>query len=190
MKLVKIEKISFALRLKDLLKVNNRTQEWLSFETGISTKAISSWMKGTPLTRNKEEKLKQIADLFDVDPDYLDCKQVEKRKKESIPTKGKEQKGDAKLLAIYDNLFPYMERTGIRVKWIPNECNHNAIQTQVIENGCLATYEYSEPSDYHFEITIDGRVITLNSEEIVGFAKDLDDYMEFKLLQKAERIRQ
>ncbi|MBR7099586.1 MAG: helix-turn-helix transcriptional regulator [Clostridia bacterium] len=61
--------IKFTDNLKQLMKDNNLNQTTLSEKIGIAQSAISSWLSG-----KKEPSITSLwllADLFDVDIDYL-----------------------------------------------------------------------------------------------------------------------
>ncbi|MBR7100423.1 MAG: helix-turn-helix transcriptional regulator [Clostridia bacterium] len=63
------DRIKFTDNLKQLMKDNNLNQTTLSEKIGIAQSAISAWLSG-----KKEPSITSLwllADLFDVDIDYL-----------------------------------------------------------------------------------------------------------------------
>ena len=90
-KIIEGEKISFASRLKELMKEKQMTQEMLSeefekYDLQIHNNAISGWVtpnaeNRTTLKRNKQKVLLALSQIFDVDVGYLECTQVEKKEK-------------------------------------------------------------------------------------------------------------
>ena len=80
-RIIKVEKISFSSRLKELMKEQGISQAKLAEMLGVSKNTVSSWIsKDVPVRYYKKERLAEIGKIFDVDPEYLDCSQVERRR--------------------------------------------------------------------------------------------------------------
>lgn len=56
-------------KIKELLKINGISQYRLSKDTGIAQSCISDWLNGR--SKPKLDKLRKIADYFDVPIEYF-----------------------------------------------------------------------------------------------------------------------
>ena len=70
--------ISTKILIKELIEEKGITQEQLSKDIGITTKSISNWFSKDIIIR--ENNLKILAKYFDVDLEYLLCKQAYRKK--------------------------------------------------------------------------------------------------------------
>lgn len=76
------EPVSFGSRLNQLMKEKKIRNEDVAELLGCSKTAVSDWRTGKhTLRRYKEDYCLKLSDLFDVDPEYLLCTQLEKRRK-------------------------------------------------------------------------------------------------------------
>lgn len=76
------EPVSFGSRLNQLMKEKKIRNEDIAELLGCSKTAVSDWRTGKhTLRRFKEDYCLKLSDLFDVDPEYLLCTQLEKRRK-------------------------------------------------------------------------------------------------------------
>ena len=76
------EPVSFGSRLDQLMKEKKIRNEDVAKLLGCYATTVSNWRTGKhTLRRYKEEYCLKLSDLFDVDPEYLLCTQLEKRRK-------------------------------------------------------------------------------------------------------------
>lgn len=76
------EPVSFGSRLNQLMKEKKIRNEDVAKLLGCYATTVSNWRTGKhTLRRYKEEYCLKLSDLFDVDPEYLLCTQLEKRRK-------------------------------------------------------------------------------------------------------------
>ena len=78
MQITKIKQITTADRIRLLLQEKGISQLKLADQLETSPQTVSAWMKGSPPHRFK----KQLAEFFDVDVDYIMCKQPYRKKSE------------------------------------------------------------------------------------------------------------
>lgn len=125
----RIEKISFGIRLKQLIK-ENCSQSKFAQDLEISANTVTSWIKGTPFKRRyvKDEDgktrdiLQEIADYFDVDPDYLLCTQIEERKIVTARDADREKRA-AETKAKYEQYKTMFEQFGATITENPEYCS-------------------------------------------------------------------
>ena len=188
MKILEKKKVSFGIRLKELMQKHDPplTQEDLA---GLlrnpaytdcppfNPHTISKWIndKGS-LRRNRKEILKQLADIFDVDPAYLECKQVEKHKKEVCFTSASsELKNDVKRLEVFKS---YLESIGIR--WDYSIKGETEI-SEYIDSGYLYTVEVPIGDEIEIILTFNDKSFTFSESEFNKKIQDLERYVKFYL---------
>ena len=187
MKILEKKKVSFGIRLKELMQEHDPplTQEGLAgllrnpaYEDNppFNPHTISNWMHGGSLRRNRGEILQQLADIFDVDPAYLECKQVEKHKiQENFPSANSELINDVKRI---DGFTSYLESIGIKCDYATRgrtEIN------EYIDSGYLYKVEESIGEETEIILTFNDKTITLSESECNKKIQDLEKYVKFYL---------
>ena len=74
--IIKREPISTSIRLSELMKEKKLTCRKLAQDLKVEEKTVQKWRKGGTI---RNSNLTLLAKYFDVDVDYLTCKQVEKK---------------------------------------------------------------------------------------------------------------
>lgn len=86
---IKEEPVSFGSRLNQLMKEKKIRNEDVAELLGCWEQTVSNWRTGKHnIRRYKKEYYSKLSDLFDVDPEYLMCTQVEKRRNRSSKKHG------------------------------------------------------------------------------------------------------
>ena len=190
--LISKEEISFAKRLKELMKEKGMSQEKLaeSFTPPLSKNTITGWLKGTPLTRNKEERLKQLSDIFGVDTEYLDCNQATRRKPEfNYPEleKNLKSKDTDIFLALIQQLgFTYDfqedgENTTAEFSQIES---HKTIKGTI---KFLCTYRISYSCECRLHIEGKGISISISEEEFEKLYEGILSYIRGSIANLADK---
>lgn len=187
MKILEKKKVSFGIRLKELMQEHNPplTQEELAGllrnpaykdNPPFNPHTISNWMHGGSLRRNRREILQQLADIFDVDPAYLECKQVEKHKiDKNFPSASSELVNDVKRI---ESFTAYLESIGIRCDYaIRGRTEIN----EYIDSGYIYKVEESIGEETEVILTFDDKSITLNEIECKKKIQELERYVKFYL---------
>lgn len=176
--------LSFGIRLKELINESGFVTQkqfvesfavWKSKKTEYGSipdpeeKDISRWIKGVVKIPNKSKRI-MFADFFDVDVEYLECTQLEKKK----PKKSKKQinqdsiydkwatklspdsiKSSENELKKSEHLIPFLEGLGYMVEFVPedNEINEHIYEiirdNEILTIQALSTYE----TDFSVDIT-------------------------------------
>ena len=188
MRILEKKKVSFGIRLKELMQEHNPplTQEGLAgllrnpaYEDNppFNPHTISTWVqdKGS-LRRNRREILQQLADIFDVDPAYLECTQVEKHKtQKNFPSVNSDLINDVKII---EGFTAYLESIGIRCDYATRgrtEIN------EYIDSGYLYKVEESIGEETEIILTFNDKSITLSESECNKKMQDLEKYVKFYL---------
>lgn len=189
MRIIGKEKVTFGIRLKKLMQEHNppMTQEELAgllknpaYEDSPSFNphTISSWINDKcSLRRNRDKILQQLSDIFDVDPAYLECKQVEKRKtKCTLPVANNQIKEEIKQL---EGFIEFLESQGIEHKFI-TASGHVKI-LEYIDSGYVYTAEISISDDERLQFSIDNKSVTLSTDECSAKIQELGNYAKYIL---------
>ena len=89
-RIINEEQVSFGSRLNQLMKEKKIHNEDVANLLGCTKVAVSDWRRGAhSLRRHKDEYISKLSELFDVDPEYLMCTQLERKKEGSIKGKHK-----------------------------------------------------------------------------------------------------
>ena len=188
MRILEKKKVSFGIRLKELMQEHNPplTQEGLAgllrnpaYEDNppFNPHTISTWVqdKGS-LRRNRREILQQLSDIFDVDPEYLECTQVEKRKvKPSFPSDNKL----ADTLKKLEGFIEYLESIGIKYNYTTSTGHIEVFQ--YIDSGYLYTVEDTVGDEGEVQFSIEGKTITLSEKECDAKICELEKYTKYLL---------
>ena len=189
MRILEKKKVSFGSRLKELMLEHDPplTQEKLAEmlrnpaykdNPPFNPHTISNWIndKGS-LRRNRTEILQQLADIFDVAPAYLECKQVEKREIEDcFSPPNCELINDLKRI---EGFVEYLKSIGVKCDYsIKGRTEIN----EYIDSGYI--YKVEEPIGEETEITLtfDNKSITLSESECDKKMEELEKYTKFYLL--------
>jgi len=184
-----LEKISFGKRLKDLMieysdgkkpmsqiELKNRLDKMNNDVEVVTTATISKWVRNKAgLRKNKEQILNYLSTIFDVDEEYLDCKQVEKKKK-SEPNIDKIQEKKDKDYIVFLNYLNSLGFT-IRVKEEVNEELTNEVKrisNNTIYKGKIYKYEHA-----HYLLYYKRKMKRLSKEEFEKFKNDILTYILF-----------
>lgn len=162
-KVVKVETISTGKRLSNLLEEKGLTQEKFAGmigKNGVSVQSVSAWVNDKAKIR--KNTLIQIAEILDVDVDYLLCKSITPRANISKAEFSNIQSEDElveQLQSIkeFEKLREYLEIIGFKIEDVfgsPQETG-DSVQFQFIENGKIYTVEeqLTEPSEMKKVIT-------------------------------------
>jgi transcriptional regulator with XRE-family HTH domain len=133
----------------------------------------------TTLKKNKDYTLKKIADVLDVDPEYLDCTQAEKRKREPDFKKWNKDASFVHMVQAFEKLFPYAETLGIHIEDIIDGSKTD--QDEIIDDGKLVTCEFPYPTDFHYEMTIGTETRIMSDAELTKAVGTIDDFIKFTL---------
>lgn len=89
-RIIKEEPISFGSRLDQLMREKHVTNETVaSWLPHCSKTTVNNWRTGKhDIRRYKDKYCKILGNYFDVDPEYLKCTQLEKKKKKRKKIKG------------------------------------------------------------------------------------------------------
>lgn len=185
MEIIKEIKVSFGIRLKQLLKENKMTQEQLAELVGVTPNSVSGWITGkSPLKQNKELILNTIANKFDVDVDYLICKQVEKRDRKvnldnfnHIDTTKLVE--EIKKIEVYDKLLK-LSNIDIEHRM---ESIGDPLEEQGISNGKLITYQFYDETIESIALTYEGKTKILSTEEYYNFMDNILLFTKFSVTQ-------
>lgn len=172
MNITKEEKVSFAIRLKQLLRENKMTQEQLAELVGVTPNSVSGWItEKSPLKQNKELILNTIANKFDVDVDYILCKQVEKRGKKSNFNNINTTKlvEGLRKIELYEE---FLKLANIEVK-ILSEPIGEPVEDQEIFEGKIISYTYYEESKESIDLTYEGKTKVLEKAEYEKFMENI-----------------
>jgi transcriptional regulator with XRE-family HTH domain len=175
-------KVSFGIRLKQLINDKKMTQEKLAELVGVTPNSVSGWITGkSPLKQNKELILNTIANEFDVDVDYLVCKQVEKRKKElnfnDIDTHKAFE--EFKRFELYKK---FLKLSNIDIEIISEPIGEQ-VEGQDILDGKIITYTYYEESKESIAVTYEGKTKLLEVEEFENFMDNILLFTKFSVTQ-------
>lgn len=188
MEIISKQKISFASRLKDLMKEKHLTQEGLAeklinpkTENTINVNSVKGWLSGIPLTRNKEDILNQLANIFDVDPAYLECKQTTKKLDFSKWNKRLEEMNIGKELARIEAFEEYIKSIGFEYKSCPSG-NGTKELSSYIYDGYEYTVAESIPTEYSTILTYGNESKELSESEFNNFMNEIEEYTKFKFL--------
>ena len=188
MKILSKKKVSFAIRLKELMQeqIPPMTQEELAGKLRnpaykdnppFNPHTISSWFNGGSLRRFKKDILQQLADIFDVDPAYLDCTQIERHKSDMHM-----QNVDAKKLADdikrLETFTAYLESIGIKYYFASN---YKTEINEYLDAGYIYTVEEAVGNETEITLTLDDKSISLSESEWNKKMQDLEKYTKFFL---------
>lgn len=143
-RLIKSERLSTAIRLQELAEESGlKTATLLDHDhLGIDKNTWSAWVRGGKI---RKSNLQMVADFFDVDIEYLECTQIERRKKPVVEVDERELIVRAYFeleRRINSALDTYIEKAGINVQYnYPRLAEPTTETVQVIEDGYLRTYE-------------------------------------------------
>lgn len=189
MRIIERKKITFASRLKELMKEHNMTQNQLAEkirnpandDNFLSSNSISNWMNGSSLRRYRKEILQQLADIFDVDPAYLECKQIERRN-QGINLE-KDINKIAEDLKRIECITAYLESIGIKIGYAskPKTEINEYLDS---ESGYIYTVEevvYGEETS--LTLTTDDKTATFTEDEFDKKAQEIEEYIKFYLFK-------
>ena len=188
MRIIEKKKVSFGIRLKELMQEHNPplTQEELAgllrnpaYEGNppFNPHSISNWVNGGTLRRNKKEILQQLSDIFNVDPEYLECTQVEKRKPSpSYPSINDKLANDLKKL---EGFTEYLNSIGIKYSFITSS-GHTEI-FEYIDSGYLYTVEDTVGDSIEVQFSTGEKTITLSESQCDAKMQELEKYTKYLL---------
>lgn len=189
MRIIGKERVTLGIRLKKLMQEHNppMTQEELAgllknpaYEDSPSFNphTISSWINDKcSLRRNRDKILQQLSDIFDVDPAYLECKQVEKRKtKYSLPDANNQLKEEIKLL---EGFIEFLASQGIERKIITTSGHVEILE--YIESGYVYTVEVPTSDDEKIQFSMENKTVTLSTDECSAKIQELGNYAKYIL---------
>ena len=186
--------ISFAQRLRDLMREKGISQQLLADKVGVSKNTVTAWLKGTPLKRNREIVLDSLAREFDVDVGYLTCEQVDRRKVlDSYELNNLETKELRHRLTVQNCVQELIAASGYSIEFgtllVPVE------HVKFMQDGCL--YEagvYDDGiNDGKLLCGLTDSVITISKKgkESIGLlpyqfenlCRNIEDYLSFQISQ-------
>ena len=187
MKIIEKKKVSFAIRLKELMEEQKPpfTQEKLAellrnpaFEDNpVNPHTISKWMNGGTLRRRRKEILQQLADIFDVDPEYLECTQAEKRKVSfSFPSIDDKLANDVRKLEVFTE---YLKSIGIKYNFITSS-GHTEV-FKYIDSGYLYTVEDTVGDAMEVQFSIGEKTSILSESQFDEKKQELEKYTKYLL---------
>lgn len=162
-KVVKVENISTGKRLSNLLEERGLTQEKFAGmigKNGVSVQSVSAWVNDK--SKIRKNTLIQIAEILDVDVDYLLCKSVtpkaniSKAKFSNIQNEN-ELVEQLQNIKEFEKLREYLEIIGFKIEDVfdNSQATGDTVQFQFIENEKVYTVEeqLTEPSEIKKVIT-------------------------------------
>lgn len=182
MKIIKEIKVSFGIRLKQLLKENKMTQEQLAELVGVTPNSVSGWITGkSPLKQNKELILNTIANEFDVDVDYLICQQLDKRKEKTDfshidTTKLVEE---IRKIELFEKFF---KLSNIDIEYIEEPMGEPTIDQDIVD-GNIVTFTYCEEYKHSIALTYEGKTKILEQKEYENFIDNILLFTKFSTNQ-------
>lgn len=187
MKILEKKKVSFGIRLRELMQKHNPplTQEELAGllrnpaykdNPPFNPHTISNWIHGGSLRRNRKEILQQLSDIFDVDPEYLECTQVEKRKEKPSFSSDNKLADNLKKL---EGFIEYLESIDIKYNYTTTTGHIEVFQ--FIDSGYLYTVEDTVGDEGEVQFSIEGKTITLSEKECDAKICELEKYTKYLL---------
>ena len=182
--IIKREPISTSIRLNELMKEKSLSCKKLAQELNFEEKTVQKWKKGGNI---RKSNLQILANYFDVDVEYLLCKQVKRKKEKWDILEEKQLQED---IDAYYGSAEYLYNEAIKklvkqsLGYEINVVGHNAIphQSQHIYNGeLITTLDYV---DTETKISIEnkyGEEIFISNRKYIEFKQDIIDYIEFKI---------
>lgn len=184
--IIKRETISTSIRLSELMKEKELTCRKLAQDLNFEEKTVQKWRKGGTI---RKSNLNILAKYFDVDVDYLTCKQV-KRKLHTID----QEKWEREFKEDFDAFLEsneYKSNTAFEelVRYADTSCRINTVghgttpyESQYISNGELITIVdfVSEETKILIEKS-NGEKIYISTRKYEELKKDIIEYIKFKL---------
>ena len=190
-RVVKVETISTGKRLSKLLEERGITQEKVAGmigKNGVSVQSVSAWVNDKAKIR--KNTLVQIADILDVDVDYLLCNSLTPRAAVSMTNFDNVQNENElaeqlKTIKEFEKLREYLEVIGFKIEEVfgtPIETG-DSDQFQFIENGKIYTIEeqITEPSEVKQLITYpDSSQCEIDDSEYRALLDSIKKYILFQ----------
>lgn len=184
--IIKREPISTSIRLSELMKEKKLTCRKLAQDLKVEEKTVQKWRKGGTI---RKSNLTLLAKYFDVDVDYLTCKQVEKKSYELEKAKWdmefKENfdtflgTAEYKTNLAFEELLKY---SGILCEIQMESHGATPYEFQHISNGeIITTVDFVSEESKIFIEKNNGEEIHISTRKYEEFKKDIIEYIKFKL---------
>ena len=181
---IKREPISTSIRLSELMKEKKLTCRKLAQDLNVEEKTVQKWRKGGTI---RKSNLTVLAKYFNVDVDYLTCKQVE-RKALNIEQWEKECQEE---FDYYYGTDEYKSDKAFKELLEYSTVHHiveiethktEPVESQEISNGELLTIVSFAPIDSKISIEDrGGKKKYLSTRKYEELKNDIIEYIKFKL---------
>ena len=181
---IKREPISTSIRLSELMKEKELTCRKLAQDLNVEEKTVQKWRKGGTI---RKSNLTVLAKYFNVDVDYLTCKQVE-RKVLNIEQWEKECQEE---FDYYYGTDEYKSDKAFKELLEYSTVHHiveieihktEPVRSQFLSNGELLTVVSFAPTDSKILIEgRDGEKKYLSARKYEEFKNDIIEYIKFRL---------
>ena len=181
---IKREPISTSIRLSELMKEKELTCRKLAQDLNVEEKTVQKWRKGGTI---RKSNLTVLAKYFNVDVDYLTCKQVE-RKVLNIEQWEKECQEE---FDYYYGTDEYKSDKAFKELLEYSTVHHTVttethktepVKSQFLSNGELLTVVSFAPTDSKILIEgRDGEKKYLSARKYEEFKNDIIEYIKFRL---------
>lgn len=166
-KVIQEEKISFAIRLDQLMREKDVSNGTVANYIGTTKATISSWRNGHSVpTRFVDEVYSKLAQEFGVDIEYLKCTQIEKRR-DPAPSAGRKRAAKARLKNRIKKISPEEKQ-----KAEEQIRKHKQIQSaiQILKQMSIEVYPAPDPDpdhqhQYEYQILDDHSIFTILQTE-------------------------
>ena len=183
--IIKREPISTSIRLSELMKEKKLTCRKLAQDLNVEEKTVQKWKKGGTI---RKSNLNILAKYFDVNIDYLTCKQVQRKIDPNYIQWEKECQEEFDYYygtdeCKCDEAFKQLIEHSTVHHIVKIETHKTEpIKSQEISNGELLTIVSFAPTDS--KISIEGRngkKKYLSTRKYEEFKNDIIEYIKFKL---------
>jgi transcriptional regulator with XRE-family HTH domain len=167
-------KVSIGMRILELLKEKGISQYKLADELNVSFQTVNAWVNNKSLPVRYKDKL---AKFFDVDVDYIMCKQVERHREFSKFDLNKDNlRNIREFIDIDDSIMKILNIKGYDV--IEKDFSTETIMGEAIQDDKDITYEFDNPIVDSYSVYYpNGEVIEVSSEKITDVKNDIVKYI-------------
>jgi transcriptional regulator with XRE-family HTH domain len=184
-----LERISFNKRLKELMleygdgkkpmsqiELKNQLDKMNNDVEVVTTATISKWVRNKAgLRKNKEQILNYLSKIFNVDADYLDCKQIEKKKVElDNKEKLKQEKKDKDYIVFLD----FLNSLGFKVR-VKREVSDQTLDVKTIIDDTIYQGKRDLYEDLAYALYYRRKKKIISKDEFEKFKKDILTYILF-----------
>lgn len=179
MHILKVEKICFKDRLKDLMRREHMSQEKLAEKMNVSKNTVTGWLNDVPLKRNRKEQLNKLGKIFDVDPEYIACEQAEEKNNfTECNSKIDVDKLGYKVKSL-ETMINLLDSIGVKYSSIP--VNGTVERFNIIVDSVQYEVEDVLSSEYSVELSYKDRHAFLTDRDFQDFCNNQVDYLMYQV---------